>query len=758
MSDLLVRQGAVQSLTAGDRGGWPPVLQLEPAAKLRKLFQAFLRRRWLIVSMLVALNTVSFLAVQHIKPRYTAEASLIIGSRQAQVLDLKAVLAGLSGDVEAIESEVQLLRSRKVVRQVVLQDKLDQNPEFNPPPPQPGVLSVARDRVVALATNLWTRYAPRSLQSPASEAAPLASPEPSRTRDPIAITIDNVLRRTSISPKGHSRVVTVSFEAGDPVLAANVANDLINTYIADQLAVKREATASAHKWLEDRVAEMREQVINADHAVAAYRQRAGITRSRTGNLLSEQISTVGEQLMQARSARAAAEARVQAAQGGQRVDSMTEATTSPTVQALRGQEATMSAQVAELSRTYGPGHPKLIAARAALSAIGGQIRAELGKTGVSLQQELRAAQARETALAASLGSLRRDADSGGENEVELRALEHEAEANRALYDRLLTRARETNVEGGLQQPDAQIVSMADPPERPSFPNPMVILPIFFVASVIATVLVVFAVDAIDNGFSSLEQVESALGVRALGVVPRLKRRMMRRHMVHRQSVRMQSAFGEAVRNLHTGLMLSGSDQPPKVVLVTSAVPGEGKSSIVLSLARLMASCGKRVVVLDCDLRRPALHKAFGGSAGPGLIDCLSGKALVSDVLQCDTMSPAYLIAAGEPGRNSPDLFASEEMRKLLATLSERFDLVLIDSSPILAVSETRHLCRLADKTLMVVRWQSTRRFAVAVALRRVFEAGGSLAGVLLSVVDLNKFARHSSIGFYQRRIGLYLSE
>lgn len=733
-----------------------PLLRLEPAAKVRDLLQMFLRRRWLIVLMLLVLNVFAAAAIHFVKPRYTAEASLIIGPRQAQILDLKSVLAGLSGDSEVIESEVQLLRSRRVVSQVVRSLHLEDNPEFNPPSSGPGLAATLQAKTAGVAIRLWNHYGPLKWQIAAPNADPV--PPPVSKRDPVAVVTDNVLRHTSINPKGHSRVVSVSFDSGDPVLSARVANDIVTTYIADQLNAKRDATASAHKWLDDRVAEMREQVVNADRAVADYRQRAGITRSRTGNLLNEQVSTVGEQYAQAQTARIAAESRVQASRSGRTLDNLPDSTASPLIQSLRGQQATLMGQIAEMTRTYGADFPKLVGARATLSAIEGRIGVELGKSAGSLQQDLRAAQARETLLADNLAGLRRDANLSGESEVELRALEHEADANRALYDRLLARSRETNVEAGLQQPDAQLVSAADPPERPSFPNPAVILPIFFIASLICTVLVVFAIEALDNGFASLEQVENALGVRALGVVPRLRRGLLRRDRMQRQSPQMQAAFSEAVRNLHTGLMLSGRDQPPKIVLVTSALPGEGKSSAVLSLARLMASCGKRVVVLDCDLRRPALHKAFGGSLGPGLVEHLTGAFSINDVLQKDTLSPAYLIAAGEPGRNAPDLFASPEMRTLMTTLSERFDLILVDSSPILAVSETRHLCRLVDKTLLVVRWKSTRRHVVSLALRRVLEAGGSIAGVLLSVVDLRQLSRHSGLGVYQRRIGLYLSE
>ena len=737
---------------------WPAQPQPDPGMKVRAIWAALLARKKLIGLTLLALNLAGFAALHAIKPRYTAEATLLIGSRQEQVLDLKAVLAGLSGDSEAIESEMQLIRSRKVGQQVVGQLRLDEKPDFAPRPPSPSRLSAA----LAVATTLWNagaaRYAP-ILRLPDPQPA-VAVP----SRDPAATTVDNVLRHVGVAPKGRSRVVSVTFDSNDPATAAAGANAFANTYIANQLRQKQEATANARRWLDDRVAEMREQVINADGAVAAYRRRTGITPSRTGTLLNEQVSTLGEQQVQARIAQTNADARLRAMQGGRNLDALPEVQASATVQALKAQQAQLAAQVAELSRTLGSQHPKLLAARSALASVDSQLGIETGRIAAAIADESRTAKARDDALTANLTTLRQDVATSTDAQAELNALQHEADANRALYDRLLARSRETRVEGGLQQADAQVVSVAEPPEAPSFPNPAVILPIFFLASCIFTALLVFMLELRDTGFRSVEQVEAMLGITAVGTMPRLGRSdRSRRGLASFRADRNHTAFAEAVRSLHTSLMLSGSDHPPKVVLVASAVPGEGRSSVVLSLARLMSNCGKRVVVVDCDMRRPAMHGAFGASRGPGLTDVLAGKLPLVDALQPDKSSPAMLLAAGTdhslPGFGlPPDLFASEPMRVVLEVLSQRFDLVLLDSSPLLAVSDTRNLCRLADRTLMVVRWESTPRFVVAAALRQVLEAGGRMAGVLLSVVDLKRYARHSTSGTYQRRIGLYLSE
>jgi capsular exopolysaccharide synthesis family protein len=217
-----------------------------------------------------------------------------------------------------------------------------------------------------------------------------------------------------------------------------------------------------------------------------------------------------------------------------------------------------------------------------------------------------------------------------------------------------------------------------------------------------------------------------------------------------------SPYAEAIRSLHTGLMMTGVERAPKIILVTSALPGEGKTTISLSLARLMASCGKRVVIVDCDLRRCSLSRAFGAQRGAGLSEYLAGDAKLDDVMQQDSLSTTHCVPAGKFANTSPDLFASAAMRRLLETLSAQYDLIVLDCAPVLAVSDARHLCRLADQTVFVVRWQDTRREAAAAALRQMVSAGGRIGGLLLSMVDLDQYGRYSTIGVTQRRIGLYL--
>jgi capsular exopolysaccharide synthesis family protein len=678
--------------------------------RLRNWGRSFLRRGKLILFTVIVLNGLAIFGVTNLTPRYTAESAVLVGPREEQVVDLKAVLSGLGGDSDVIESEIQVLKSRDIARGIVHEFKLDQRPEFNPALRPAGFLHVALGFLTAQynAVASWAGlgghgHATTAIGGSPLAASPLAQAPLSSVdrevsdRDPISPTVDAFLQRLDIASKGRSRVIGVSFTSTSPMLAEKIANAVADAYIASQLKAKTDATAQAHTWLDSRVAELRQQVIEADEATEAYRRKSGLVQGRESKLLTEQTSEIGTELMRAQEDVATAEGRMKAV-------------------------------------------------------------ADINTSPLGLKEDLIAARAREKRLSDNLAALTLRANAGNESEIQLKALQLEADADRALYDRLLARAKETKVQSGLQQPDAKIISRAEWPQEPSFPKPALILPAMFFASCLIAALLVVAVESLDRGFNSVEELEDMFGLPAVGIVPLLKRRVLRKRAPGAFILdEPGSAFAEAIRSLHTSLMLSNVARPPKVVLLASALPGEGKTSVCLALARMMASCGKRVVLIDTDLRRPALHKAFGKPRGPGLTDFLAGEAKIEEIVHRDPLSPAYLLPAGSKTNTAPDLFASNTMRDLVAAFAERFDLVLLDCAPVLAVSDSRHLCRLADQTVFVVRWQHTRCHAVIAAMRQTISAGGRIGSVLLSMVDLDAYGRYSTVGSTQRRIRLYLA-
>jgi len=431
---------------------------------------------------------------------------------------------------------------------------------------------------------------------------------------------------------------------------------------------------------------------------------------------------------------------------------------SPLIRQLRGQESLLERQIAELSEEYGDRHPTLINARVELRDLQTKIGLEVDRVIQGLRNEVAIARARVSSMAASLGQFKGEIAQLNQFEVQLRALELDAGASRTLLGNLLERTKQTASQQNFQQADASIISYAPQPTSSSFPRKGLILSLAFLVAIIQAVPLAFALEKMDLGFRSAEQISRSMGVKSLGMTPKVSRLAAIGKAPHEYILEHpESAFGEAIRTLYTNVLLTDVVRRPKIILMTSAMPGEGKTTVALSLGRALAMVGHRVIVVDCDLRRPSVHGDLGIEPGPGLLDCLTAGANVEDVILMDTNSGAHILLAGTPVHNSPDLLDSEHMQKLLKHLGRKYDVVLLDSAPLLAVSDTLFLARLADKTIFLVRWAKTRRSAASLALKQLLAAQADVAGVLMTMVDVKSHATYGygDSGVYHGQLKKY---
>ena len=386
----------------------------------------------------------------------------------------------------------------------------------------------------------------------------------------------------------------------------------------------------------------------------------------------------------------------------------------------------------------------MVQLRAEAADLQAKIDSEVGKIMAGLQNEVSVASARESALAASLDASQNRVALGNEKEIALRAAEREAEANRALLASLLARQKEALAGQDLdsQQADARVIAAAGAPVEPSFPNTPVVLGLVFIASGVLGLLTILVLELLDGGFRSGEQLERATGVASLGFIPKapLEPGQSLYDLIR---TRPASAFGEALRTLNWSVALLSPDRPPKTVLITSAQPGEGKTSVATSLALVQALAGQRVLLIDADTRQPTLHEVTAVPREPGLLDVLSGRATLEEALRQAKDGGFHVIPAGAPTPNTPSLLASQRMDALLADLTARFDLVILDSPPVMAASDSRILARKIDATVVVVRWASTRRETVRLALRQLELDGAAAIGAVLTLVDAKRHAQYS---------------
>lgn len=718
---------------------------------IRELLGMLRRRRAIILGCIAVITLLAVVLVFQLKPKYTAETSLLLDSRKTNVIDLQAVMGGLQPEAAAIRSEVDVLRSRQLISKVIEKLGLAGNPDFNT-----ALRGDDGDLFETLAS--WRRAATDwiELGFGAQEKQVVLTPEEVQQQTLMHLT-DKLLDHLVVGNDSRSYTIKMSYTADDPALAARIVNAVADAYLVDQLEAKFEATKRANSWLSDRVSDLRNQVNAAEQAVQAYREKNKLTiaDAKGTTVSTQQLGELNSQLILASADRAQKEARLrqfqESAKSGTLDANTPEVMASPLISTLRAQETEVLRKEADLSAHYGDRHPAIINVRAELRDVRRQIAQEINKIVGNLAQEVQVARIREQSLQQNLAELQKRTAQNNEAEVKLHELEREAQASRTLYESFLSRFKETAEQEDIQQADARVIARADVPLDPSFPNKKLFVALALLGSALVGVLAAILIERLDNGFRSGEQIEQVAGVSGLGMVPVIPGRGGLAPKAEDFVLRKpSSAFAESIRSLRTALLYSHVDKPPRAILITSAVPEEGKSILSVSLARSSAKAGQKVLLIDADLRRPKISKMLKARSEATLAELFAGERTVEEVINHDPESGLDFICGRAGMPNPQDLLGSQHMRDFVRSISQHYDLVILDSPPVLAASDALVLSRIVDSTIFVVRWERTPRQVVIGALKQLQGVGGAVAGVVLSRVNVKKHARfgYGDHGYY----------
>jgi polysaccharide biosynthesis transport protein len=615
---------------------------------------------------------------------------------------------------------------------------LDRSPEFNPELAAPTFwqkYSVARlEQEMPDWLGDWLRRLSRA-------AEPAAPPTEAWRRDQL---IDRVLANVDVATLGRSHVLSVKAEAQDRGLAAAIANSFADKYLAFQREEKVRTMERVDAFLMQRVTELRDEVNKSDQGVEDYRRTHGLYKSGSGSLTKQQLSELNSQLLAAQTAKAEAAARLAEAHAQRRgvsdVHSVPEVLRSPLIAALKSQLADAERRAADLAATYGERHPQLRSIRAEAESLSGRVAAEMAKIVDGLARDASTAQARHAALAQQFEVLKGSMGAVNDKSIQLEALERDATVNRNLLEAVLSRAKQASGTADVLQAGAKLVSAATPSSRPSFPPKALVVLLGSMLTLLVGAAVVLLREAGNRTFLRQEQVEAMTGLPVLTMVPRVRRRTAAQKVLREPA----SPYSEALRRLFVGIQLSEPDKSPKRLLFSSATPAEGKSVMVASLARQLAATGKRVIVVDGDWRRPRMHQLMRCRLGPGLGELLGDQDTVLDNCVCrDGLSSADVIPAGNWASGSSHLLTSPRMGELLDLLAQSYDVVLVDSPPVLATADALVLSRMTDKVVYVVRWGRTRQDAALAGLKQFVDVGADIAGIAVSCVEVNEYRRHS---------------
>ncbi len=730
-------------VTAEMVGRPPPAAEEQGLVEtIRKLW----RHRGLIALCTAVLGGLAIGVAWSMPSVYVSEARVLVGVQAPRLPNVESLVADVSPDAERVQNEGFILQSRNIAKQVIDQLKLRDDPEFNPALRKPSFWSRLDPRqYLPAAVDSWiSRLTPAKPQAADAERFTGFSTSAGAATSDDRI-IDTLLSRVDVSTLGRSYVLSIKAESLNPVTAASIANTLAERYLDYQRRDKIELIDRVDKFLLSRVAELREQVSKSDQAVEDYRRSHDLYKSAGSGVTAQQLNELNTQLTAAQTAKAEAESRLNEAQemrkGGLNNESVPEVLRSPLIAVLKQQLAESERKAAELSASYGARHPALVNVRAEVANIQGRVGAEVAKIVDGLAREARSANARYEALSKNFEGVKKQMGAVNDRSIQLELLERDATVNRNLLEAMLLRAKQSTGAETILQANAKLVSPAAPAGAPSYPPKALIALLGIAGGMMVGAAIALLREGGDHTFRRADQIESATGLPVMAVVPQVSGRTPPAMQVLRQPT---SAYSEALRRLHIGVELSETAASPKVILFSSATPSEGKSVMVASLGRLLASNGKRVLLIDCDWRSPRLHQIFRCGNRDGLASLLIDKDVQLDhVIHHDALSGVDVMPAGSWSPRFAHLLSSDQMRHLLDALEPHYEFIILDTPPALVTADVLALSRLVEKVVFVVRWGHTRQEAVLEALRQIVDAQGDVAGIVMSRVLSKQYRQYS---------------
>lgn len=702
----------------------------------RDLWELFRRRRRVLAG--AAAITVSLVAAYtFLQPReYTATAVIMLNPTPERVVNEEQALNQGAPNSALVDSEIEVLRSQQLARQLADVMELVDDPRWNRALRQG---SSPLDWVKTLRR--WV-FGGRQAEMDGADA--------------VAAEVADAI---GVKRRGVSYVIEVSTRSGDAAEAAAMANRLVELYVGFDDEARISTGQRASTWLEQRVAELRADVQAKEDSLQRFRVQSGLLSSDGVSLTERQISDVQTSVLAARAALAESEARYRLVQSLQTAgvsgETMASALDSNVIRDLRQREVDQVRRQAERESELGELHPSVVSGRAELENIRAQIRAEVGRIQAAARNEVEVARSRLASLEQNLASVRGQLVSNNDAMVRANELEREATASRSVYESFLERYHIISDQGRLDPSRIRIISQAQTPASPSSPRIGLGLLLALGLGLAAGVVAALVAESMDEALSSGDEIVRRLGVPAVASIPLLSQKSLRlldpseRHPAGYVVDKPMSAFAEAFRVLKGVIRYSSPDRKHLVVAITSALPAEGKTTCAFSLARVAALAGQRVVLVDCDLRRRSLNQLLQIEPQRGLLQVLAGEIGWTEIIGSDNSTGAHVLPAAADAFTPRDMFNSDAMAKLVDELRRSYELVLLDCPPVLAVAETRDLVGHADCAVLIGRSGKTPVRAAASALNQLAMTDTVVLGVAVNCIDVRSIGRASySGGFY----------
>ncbi|MCK9382729.1 MAG: polysaccharide biosynthesis tyrosine autokinase [Sulfuritalea sp.] len=704
------------------------------AEQLRFWRRSISKHKWSALGLAAAISLLTTLIVFVIQPTYRSTATLMLESNKSKVVSIEEVYSSMSSNREYYQTQAEILKSEELARRVVDKMKLVDHPALDPRQQQDSGLSFRK-----LLPASWLGEDDAERFSPAKVQAAVIA------RFKQGLTIELVR---------NSQLIKISYESHDKEFAANAANWFADGFIEADMDARLAMTQKAGAWLTERLTGLRKKLEESERNLQQFRERERIIDAKgvAQSGASKQLEQLAGGLVAARQKKAEAEAAYLQVQSAQKsnidIESIPAIQKSTIYIDLKRVESAAESRLADAAKRYGPDHPKRQSADAEYRAARENTRKQVDTIVTSITKEYELARAQETSVERALAQSKGDILGMNRKEYELGILEREVASNKNLYEMFTNRMKETNVAGDLQSPIARVVDPAVVGSSAYSPKKFRIIGIAAVVGLILGIMLALLLEYLDNTIKSAEDVDIKLRESLLGQLPRIKGKIESGDLQIAFIKDKDPGFSEAIRSIRTGVMLSAIDAPHKVLLVTSSIPGEGKTSVATNMALALGQV-RKVCLIDADMRRPTVAKVLGvDTSSKGLSNLVSGSDPTSECLHFNKELGIHIIPSGVVPPNPLELLSSVRFAEAMKWLEESFDVIIIDSPPLQLVSDPLILSQFAHSVVYVVKADATPYQVVLGGLERLRDVKAHILGIVINQIDREKADRYYGYGKY----------
>jgi len=705
---------------------------------LRQVWSVISRNKWKITWLAVTFTLLAFIILFSVTPIYKAQTTIMLETQQANVVSIEQVYGIDSGNSEYYNSQIEVIKSRKILTNISKKLNLLSNPEFDP-----------RQKKSLFDFDIdFKSYLPVSLSSllltfEKEEKVLLDS-------EILEIVVNKLLKKLTVSAHKKSLIISISFESSSPELAAKITDEIAKSYIENGFESRLQMTKNAVSWLTSRLQNIKNDLSKAEKKLVSYRRQEKLLDVKgVQTVTADELREISSKLIDARRERSQIES----------IYRQIKSIKKPTIESYElipgmfdyqvvqqaKQDLSKAIQmVVKYSKRYGRKNPKMITVKDDLAKAKANYLILLKNIANSIEKKYKAATSNESALKTDLNRSKSEIRDINEKSYRLKELEREVETSRQLYETFFTRFKETNETSGMQSANSRVVDYAVIPQKPIKPKKKLIVIIVFILSIGLGIVLSFINEALNTTLKSPEDVQLRLSKPLLGALPllKLKKRDLDNPLLEFINDN-KSLFSEAVRTIRTGVVLSGLDSDLKVAVVTSSVPNEGKTTVSLNLALSLGTMEK-VLLIDADLRKPSIAKACQFPlGGEGLSTLVAGTA---DFKECIRSMPDWgidILPAGIVPPNPQELLGSKRFALILQALGKKYERIIIDTAPTQAVSDALLLAKHSNEVIYVVKADSTSYSLANAGIDKLDQINANVSGIILNSVDFKKAQKYS---------------